>query len=54
VLPAGATAEVGWEPPTAADADAGAGAAVAIEVGRWSRSGTPSSISEEQYQMEQP
>jgi hypothetical protein len=52
VLPAGAGAEVGGEPTAAANADAGAGAA--IEVGRWSRGGTPSGTSEEHCQMEQP
>jgi hypothetical protein len=51
VLPAGAGAEVGGEPTAAADADAGAGAA--IEVGRWSRGGTPSGTSKEHYWMEQ-
>jgi hypothetical protein len=50
VLPTGAGAEVGREPTTAADADAG----VSVEVGRWSRGGTPSGTSEEHYRMEQP
>jgi hypothetical protein len=50
VLPAGAGAEVGGEPTAATDADAGVVAA--IEVGRWSRGGTPSGTSEEHYQME--
>jgi hypothetical protein len=48
VPPAGAAAKVGGEPTTAADAGAG----VAVEVGRWSRGGTPSGISEEHYRME--
>jgi hypothetical protein len=48
----GADAEVGGEPTAAFDA--GAGAAVAIEVGRWSRGGTPSGTSEEHYRLEQP
>jgi hypothetical protein len=42
----------GGQPTAAADATAGAGAAV--EVGRWSRGGTPSGTSEEHYRMEQP
>jgi hypothetical protein len=54
VLPAGASVEVGGEPPAAADAGAGAaaavaGAAVAVRVGRWSHSGTPSDTLEEHY-----
>jgi hypothetical protein len=52
VLPVGAGAEVGREPTTATDIDAGA--AAAVEVGRWSRGGTPSGTSEEHYWMEQP
>jgi hypothetical protein len=47
VLLAGAGAEVGREPTAAVDADAGAGAA--IEVGRWSRGGTPSDTLEDHY-----
>jgi hypothetical protein len=46
----GAGAEVGGEPTAVADASA----AVAVGVGRWSRGGTPSSTSEEHYQMELP
>jgi hypothetical protein len=45
VLPAGAGAEVGGEPTTAADADAGGG----VEADRWGRGGTPSGTSEEHY-----
>jgi hypothetical protein len=52
VLPTGAGAGVCGEPTAAVDADAGATAAV--EVGRWSRGGTPSGTSEEHYRMEQP
>jgi hypothetical protein len=52
VLPVGAGVEVGREPTTATDIDAGA--AAAVEVGRWSRGGTPSGTSEEHYWMEQP
>jgi hypothetical protein len=52
VLPAGVGAEVGGEPTTAANADASAIAVV--EVGRWSRGGTPSITLEEHYRMEQP
>jgi hypothetical protein len=40
----------GGEPTIAA----GAGAAATVEVGRWSRGGTPSGTSEEHYRMEQP
>jgi hypothetical protein len=50
VLPAGAGAGVGREPTAAADADASPD--VAVEVGRWSRGGTPSGTSEEHYRME--
>jgi hypothetical protein len=48
VLPAGAGAEVGGGPTTAADTDASAG----VEVDRWGRGGTPSGTSEEHYWME--
>jgi hypothetical protein len=48
VLPAGADAEVGGEPTTAADVAADAG----VEVDRWGRGGTPSGTSEEHYWME--
>jgi hypothetical protein len=52
MLPTGVGTEVGGEPTAAADADAGAGATV--EVGKWSRGGTPSDTLEEHYWMEQP
>jgi hypothetical protein len=48
VLPAGADAEVGGEPTTAADTAADAG----VEVDRWGRGGTPSGTLEEYYWME--
>jgi hypothetical protein len=48
VLPVGAGAGVGREPTTAANANTGA----AVEVDRWSRGGTPSGTSGEQYRME--
>jgi hypothetical protein len=50
VLTAGAVIMVGGEPTAVANTDAGA----AIEVGRWSRGGTPSGTLEEHYRMEQP
>jgi hypothetical protein len=52
VLPAGASAEVGGEPTTVANASAGA--ATAVGVGRWSRGGTPFDTSKEHYRMELP
>jgi hypothetical protein len=52
VLPAGAGAEVGREPTATTDGDADA--AMVVEVGRWSRGGTPFGTSEEHYWMEQP
>jgi hypothetical protein len=48
----GASAKVGGEPTTAADA--GAGATMADGVGRWSRGGTPFGTSKEHYRMEFP
>jgi hypothetical protein len=47
VLPTGTGTEVGGEPTAAADADASAGATATVEVGRWSRGGTPFDTSEE-------
>jgi hypothetical protein len=48
MLPAGVGTEVGGEPTAAADADAGA----TVEVGKWSRGGTPFYTLEEHYWME--
>jgi hypothetical protein len=48
VVPAGVGAEVGGEPTTTADVAAGDG----VEVGRWSRGGTPSGTLEEHCRRE--
>jgi hypothetical protein len=52
VVSTDAGAVVGGEPTAAADTNAGA--AATVEVGRWSRGGTPFDTSEEHYRMEQP